>query len=148
MKRSDRFWTVLESKSAYRTTAEKKTRCLVQWKLKKVIRLEGKCICGQRIKSRYYIRNVSNGNVLVVGKCCARRLGIALHYRSKADYLNSALMFAKNEWEVSFVRSLLDRCVKWGRKLIISNRQAAILERITGKKWRYKTWERVIAEKL
>lgn len=115
---------------------------LKNWKLFRVgFGLKGRCICGQPIKHLFFIRNLRTGVEKILGSCCVRRLGIRMRWRSKADYLANAYLLARNDWERRFVMSVQDKLPKYGGRLIISRKQKAILERITNRRWRWKTWE-------
>jgi len=133
-----RWWRVLAELSSC-----KDERCLAEWKLVRVFRsVKGqRCICGTPIKLVYVISNVGNGAAAFIGSCCARRLGVALSFKSKSDYLNSALFFAKNEWERRFIQSFLDRLPRYGGRLLVTRRQADVLGRITGVRWRWRVWD-------
>lgn len=128
---------------------DKTDKCLVEWEIESVYHdpdlyasLGGRaeCVCSRRIKRVFVIKNTLNGNKLVVGSCCLRRVGRQLQWKSKRDYLMSALSYAHDERSIRFVKSLVDKEVKWGALLKISAKQKAWLESITRRKWRWSIW--------
>ena len=137
-KRAKAFWKRLKELSE-----DKSEKCWLEWEVERVeySKMYERCLCGQPIRWRFKLKNKVNGKRTIIGQCCAKRIGFALCWRSKEDYLNSALLLARNEWEMKFVRSLLDKLPKWGGSLRISMKQKRILERITNHKWRWPTWE-------
>ena len=87
------------------------------------------------------ITNSKNNNKVTIGSCCCRRFGINISWRSKADYLRNAILMAQNDWERNFAKTILDEIPRWSSRLIISKKRKDILERITGRLWKGKTWE-------
>lgn len=114
------------------------TKDISRWRLKKIRYEKGFCICGQPIKNCYYITD--GYYVKLIGSHCAKRLGVALSWRTKADYLVSAYLLAKNDFERDVIKSLQDKLPKWGSTLKISEKQKKVLERITKHKWRGFVW--------
>ena len=115
---------------------------LKDYSLIKVSFGDSTCVCGTRIKIIFILKSPT-GKIVHVGKCCAKKFGFNLRWRSKVDYLNSALLLVRTEWEENFVKSLINKIGKWGSELIISEKQASILRQITGKPWRWRTWESI-----
>ena len=99
------------------------------------------CICGRKgIVDVYILRNVHNGNLILVGSCCVRRWKIPIPgWRGKRNYLQSVLLMVRSQKEKEFVKGLLSKAVKYA-KLIISEKQKRWLEDITGHPWRGKVW--------
>jgi hypothetical protein len=123
------FWDTLEPEIG-----------LKDYKLIQVRYGESKCVCGTSISTIFLLKSPT-GRLVEIGRCCAKKFGFNLKWRSKADYLNSAMLLASNEWEENFLKSLINKLGKWGSKLIISQKQKAILESISKKPWRWQTWE-------
>jgi glutathione peroxidase-family protein len=113
---------------------------LKNYKLVKVYHGESTCVCGTPINTIFLLKSPS-GRTVEIGRCCARKFGLNLRWRSKADYLNSALLLASNEWEENFVKSLINRLGKWGSRLIVTKKQKAVLERISKRPWRWRVYE-------
>jgi len=125
------FWNTLESEED-----------LINYKLVRVYSGKSRCICGTAINTIFLLKSPT-GKFVEIGKCCAKKFGLNLKWRSKADYLNSTMLLVKTSWEENFVKGLIDRLGKWGDRLIISQRQKEILEGISKKSWRWKVWEEV-----
>lgn len=104
---------------------------------------EEDCVCGQHLKAgwmAYYAYNVKAKKTIIIGSCCVQKLN-PRRWNNKKEYLYNAHDLAKNDIEKDFVMSLINKLTKWGSDLIISPKQASWLERITGKEWKWKTWE-------
>ena len=140
---AQKFWDALAKNSN-----DKTNKCLLEWEIEtfypdpSLYRSQGgpECVCSRKIQKIFVIRNTVNGNKLVVGSCCLRRIGRQLRWKSKRDYLMSALCYARNPKSVGFVKSLIDKEVKYEADLKVSVKQKAWLESMTGKKWRWATW--------
>jgi hypothetical protein len=146
-KRDEVFWGKLTNLSSNKSIP------VYEWHLYNIRRIffneRKKCICGRKIKNEEYrIKNVETWNRAVVGSCCIRKIGIHLKWRNKCEYLISAVVYSRNEWERKFIKSLIRKAFKWGNRVIISNKQKNILEKITGKKWKWETWNHKICESL
>lgn len=125
--------------------SESKDDYMREWQIYQVNdlhNLEGRCICGKEdLRYEYHIKNSVNGAETIVGSRCADKVGLKLEHKSKADYLNYALLRAKDEGEKSFVNRIINaKFKKWGSKSILSENEKRELERISGKKWHWKTW--------
>jgi len=121
--------------------AELNSTDITKWKLKKIIQNNNHCCCGTPIKTEYHIENQTQNKNKIIGKCCARRLGIKLSWTTKANYLATAKILAKNKWETQFIQSLQDKLPAWGNQLIITTKQKTCLEKITKHTWRGKVWD-------
>jgi hypothetical protein len=124
-------------------SVKKNQDCLLEWELYKFDILdrygEDQCICGHDIQRRFFIRNKLNKNESVVGSCCINRIdapNLKLHFRSKSEYLESALVMSKTQGDSDLVNGLLSKWNECGSALLVSTAQAQALERITGKKWK------------
>ncbi len=63
------------------------------------------------------------------------------HYnKSKEAYLKYAKTKCTTSWEHQFVDSLIQKYIDYGSSINISGKQRQILERISGKSWRWKIW--------
>ncbi len=141
----DRFWRNLVKQSVGKSEA-----AITEWSVDQ-LRGSGdpffaeppECICGKRdLLHVYILKNRVNGNRIVVGSCCVRRWQIAVPgWRGKRNYLQMALLMARNDRERQFVKSLLAKCVKYSRGVILSQKQKAWLESITGHSWRGRVWK-------
>jgi hypothetical protein len=98
-----------------------------------------RCVCGQPI-STIYVFHDKCVTIKEIGNCCLRRFGMKFRWSSKADYLVSAFLLCKNDWEKEFVRSLQNKLPKYGSGMIVSQKQKVILERIAMHKWRWSVW--------
>jgi hypothetical protein len=128
--RSPKFWKELGTKD------------ISEVALSRVIHMDSRCICGSHIKLCYVIR--APAGTKIIGKCCARRLGVALRWATKSDYLLNAYLLSRTPWEQMFVNSLQDKVATWGSKTKVSEKQANILNSILSplnKQWRW-VWER------
>lgn len=134
---------------AKKNTREKKfwdtlgDRDVTKWDIEKVYNTFGgdRCCCNQPIKEVYLLIHKESGIQKTVGKCCAKRLGLQMIWKTKADYLANAMLLAKREWEKDMVKQLQNKLPKWGSKLRISYKQMIRLERITEHRWRGTIWE-------
>ena len=102
------------------------------------------CACGQHLKvgwKAYYAFNQKTKKMVIIGSCCKNKLN-PRGWNKKKDYLYNAHSIARNDKEEEFVMSLINRLTKYGSSLIISKKQAAWLQGITGQKWKWKTWEK------
>jgi hypothetical protein len=127
--------------------------CLLEWELYHVDVLErygeAQCACSHDIKRRFFIRNKINHNETVVGSCCINRIGgdndashLKLRFRSKMEYLESALIMCKNDNERAVVEAILSKWNEWGSRLLITEPQRGTLNEITGKNWKKEwTWD-------
>ena len=104
---------------------------------------ERDCACGQHLKigwKAYYAFNVKTKKMVVIGSCCKRKFN-PRGWSKKKDYLINAHGLARNEKESEFVMGLINKLTEYGSNLIISKKQAAWLEGITGKPWKWRTWK-------
>ena len=140
----ERFWRSIIEKSVAKSEA-----AINEWAVDELKRCHDpyfeeppECICGkQDIVHVYILKNERNGNLITVGSCCVRRWLIAIPgWRGKRNYLQSALVMARNPREKEFVRGLLAKAVKYVR-LTISEKQKRWLEDITGHPWRGRLWK-------
>lgn len=101
------------------------------------------CLCGKRdLVQVYTLKNKFNGNLVVVGSCCVRRWQIAVPgWRGKRNYLLMALLMVRNDREREFVKGLLNKCIKYERGVILTQKQKSWLESITGHVWRGRLWK-------
>jgi lysyl-tRNA synthetase class I len=84
--------------------------------------------------------NRLNKNEIVLGSCCVKRFGIKVPgWRRKIDYLPNALLCARNDQEVQFVKDLMHKVVRYG-DLIVTKKQKKWLEDITRHPFRGKIW--------
>ncbi len=135
---SERFWKELLNASVKKNNE----KAINEWELIHVQEgIEDHCICSKKILHSHIFKNKHTKKVLVVGSCCMRRFGVRMKWRSKKDYLFNAMYYAKDDWSKKFVKSLIDKEVKWGGRLKISKKQKKKLETITGKEWRWKCWK-------
>jgi hypothetical protein len=104
---------------------------------------EKDCACGQHLKvgwKAYYAFNVKTRKMVIIGSCCKNKLN-PKGWNKKKDYLYNAHSLARDYRESEFVMGLINKLTEYGSSLIISKKQAAWLEGITGQKWKWKTWE-------
>jgi hypothetical protein len=138
---SERFWAEILKNSV--KTEDKKA--INEWELWHIIEgIKEKCICSRSILTAYVFKNKldTSKKAIVVGSCCLRRFGIRLKWKSKRDYLFNAMYYANNDWERDFVKKLLDKEVKWGGRLKISEKQKKVLEKITKRPWNWDCWKK------
>lgn len=117
-------------------------RDVTNWKIESIYPNPGgaRCCCNQPIKEVYLVRHKDTRVEKIVGKCCARRLGLYMKWRTKADYLANAMLLAKQDWEKDMIKQLQNKLPKWGSRLKISYKQMMQLERITKHNWRGTLW--------
>ena len=89
--------------------------------------ISGHCICGQAIYYNNHMRNVKNGNELVVGSDCLS----LLEMRSSYMYLQLALSKCTTLRGRAVVSSLLKKWERYGLP-IIASRDCKSLELVTG----------------
>lgn len=126
--RTEKFWDVIGED-------------VTQWTLDRVIRRADTCICSAPIKLTFLFRHERTNQCITLGQCCARKIGTALTWRSKSDYLANALLMVSSSRLKTFVRSIQNRLPQWGSRLRITRHQAHVLESITGHPWHWKVWE-------
>ena len=136
----ERFWRNLIAQSV-----GKDEGAINEWKIDRWLEDysgEAECICGkERLVEVNVFRNTQNGNLITVGSCCVRRWELpGLKWRSNSDYLQSALVVARNDREREFIRGLLARAVKYPRGIIVSEKEKRWLEDITGHPWKGRVW--------
>lgn len=142
----DRFWRNLIEQSVGDTEA-----AINEWTVEQ-LRGSGdlyfeeppECICGKRdLVHVYILKNEQNANRIILGSCCVRRWQIAVPgWRGKRNYLQMALLMVRNDQQRQFVKDLLGRSVKYPRGLIVTQKQKAWLESITGHPWTGRLWKR------
>lgn len=141
MKPDEKWWQALIAKSKNKTET-----AIVEWKevhrrhsYDRKVRFE--CICGKKgLVDVWIFRNQLNGNEVVLGSCCVNRFGIKVPgWRRRIDYLPNALLCARDEREIEFVKSLIHKPVRYG-SLIITKKQKKWLEDITRHPFRGKVW--------
>jgi hypothetical protein len=148
----ERFWRNLIEQSQ-----KKSPRAITEWAVDHITNATyfaedeaPSCICGkQGIVDVYILKNKENGNRITVGSCCVRRWqgGLVIpSWRRKENYLERAMLMARNNREREFIRGLLSKCVKYEKGVIVTQRQKAWLESITGHPWRGKVWKRHLDE--
>lgn len=99
----------------------------------------GKCVCGTPIKYRFTYVNF-NGDRIILGIDCARKLGDPVNIRNPYGYLALVERLVSGEKEQLFVESLQEREKKFKSSLKLSEKQIAWLERITKIKWKFGRW--------
>jgi hypothetical protein len=141
MKKSEKFVKkVLQNSESDALDIALQDECIIDHK--EILEEEEDCACGQHLKAgwwAYYVLNVKTKKTIIIGSCCVKKLN-PKRWNTKKEYLYNALALARNDQEKEFVMSLINKLTKWGSGLIISKRQAAWLESITNKEWKWKTW--------
>lgn len=99
---------------------------------------ESRCICGHVIWELCYIHNIINKNVLIVGNCCVKRIGVERrHYnKSKMAYVELGIMKAESKGVKDYlIYETLEKRVKRGKRF--TKRDIRVLEKVTGRKCRF-----------